>query len=93
MSRPVTDAEGNPVLCQEAVAARDALIEKLAALPPVQAALDQILHRFGGEAVAEVTGRSRRVLAYRRCIRRAPGAAQPAGLGQPRRDRRLHGGR
>ena len=38
------------------------LIEKLAALPPVQAALDQILHRFGGEAVAEVTGRSRRVL-------------------------------
>ena len=62
MSRPVTDAEGNPVLCQEAVAARDALIEKLAALPPVQAALDQILHRFGGEAVAEVTGRSRRVL-------------------------------
>ena len=62
MSRPVTDAEGNPVLCQEAVAARDALIEKLAALPPVQAALDQILHRFGGEAVAEITGRSRRVL-------------------------------
>ena len=62
MSRPVTDTEGNPVLCQEAVAARDALIEKLAALPPVQAALDQILHRFGGEAVAEVTGRSRRVL-------------------------------
>ena len=44
------------------MAARDALIEKLAALPPVQAALDQILHRFGGEAVAEVTGRSRRVL-------------------------------
>ena len=39
MSRPVTDAEGTPVLCQEAVAARDALIEKLAALPPVQAAL------------------------------------------------------
>ena len=62
MSRPVTDAEGNQVLCQEAVAARDSLIEKLAALPPVQAALDQILHRFGGEAVAEVTGRSRRVL-------------------------------
>ena len=53
---------GQPGLCQEAVAARDALIEKLAALPPVQAALDQILHRFGGEAVAEVTGRSRRVL-------------------------------
>ena len=62
MSRPVTGPDGNPVLCREAVAARDALIEKLAAMPPVQAALDQILHRFGHEAVAEVTGRSRRVL-------------------------------
>ena len=62
MSRPVTGTDGNPVLCPEAVAARDALIEKLAAMPPVQSALDQILHRFGHEAVAEVTGRSRRVL-------------------------------
>ena len=62
MSRPVFDDDGNPVLSQEAVVARDALIERLAALPPVPAALDQILHRFGHEAVAEVTGRSRRVL-------------------------------
>ena len=62
MSRPVFDDDGNPVLCQEAVARRDALIEKLAALPPVQSALDQIVHRFGHDAVAEVTGRSRRVL-------------------------------
>ena len=62
LSRPVFDDDGNPVLSQEAVAARDALIERLAALPPVPAALDQILHHFGHEAVAEVTGRSRRVL-------------------------------
>ena len=62
MSRPVYDADGNPVLCQEAIARRDALIEKLAALPPVPAALDQIVQRFGHDAVAEVTGRSRRVL-------------------------------
>ena len=62
MSRPVFNDDGNPVLCQEAVARRDALIEKLAALPPVQSALDQIVHRFGHDAVAEVTGRSRRVL-------------------------------
>ena len=62
MSRPVYDDDGNPVLSQEAVAARDALIEQLAALPPVPAALDQLLHHFGHEAVAEVTGRSRRVL-------------------------------
>ena len=62
LSRPVHDDDGNPVLSQEAVAARDALIERLAALPAVPAALDQLLHHFGHEAVAEVTGRSRRVL-------------------------------
>ena len=62
MSRPVFDGDGNPVQCQEALAARVELIGKLASLPPVSAALDQILHRFGHDAVAEVTGRSRRVL-------------------------------
>ena len=62
MSRPVFDGDGNPVQCQEALAARDELIGKLASLPLVPAALDQIVHRFGHDAVAEVTGRSRRVL-------------------------------
>ena len=62
MSRPVFDADNNPVLCQEALAKRDALIQKLGALPPVQSALDQLVHRFGHDAVAEITGRSRRVL-------------------------------
>ena len=62
MSRPVFDAHNNPVLCQEALAKRDALIQKLGALPPVQSALDQLIHRFGHDAVAEITGRSRRVL-------------------------------
>ncbi len=62
MSRPATDDDGNPVICREAEEQRDALIEKLAALPPVPTALDQIVQKFGHEAVAEVTGRSRRVL-------------------------------
>ncbi|MDE0032223.1 MAG: strawberry notch family protein [Deltaproteobacteria bacterium] len=62
MSRPAVDADGNPVLCQEALAQRDALIERLASLPPVHTALDQIIQHFGHEAVAEVTGRSRRVV-------------------------------
>jgi C-terminal domain on Strawberry notch homologue len=44
---------------------RDRLIEKLASLPPVHGALDQIVQRFGTEMVAEVTGRSRRII--RRC--------------------------
>ncbi|MEJ0094079.1 MAG: strawberry notch family protein [Methylocella sp.] len=73
---PFTDSEGNlssrpvyrdgqPVQCREAVARRDRLIEKLASLPPVHGALDQIVQRFGTELVAEVTGRSRRII--RRC--------------------------
>ena len=62
LSRPARDADGNPVICKEAEDRRDALIEKLAALPPVSTALDQIVQHFGHEAVAEVTGRSRRVL-------------------------------
>ncbi len=62
LSRPATDADGNPIVCKEAEDRRDALIEKLAALPPVPTALDQIVQHFGHEAVAEVTGRSRRVL-------------------------------
>ncbi len=62
LSRPARDDDGNPVICREAEDRRDALIEKLAALPPVPTALDQIVQHFGHEAVAEVTGRSRRVL-------------------------------
>ena len=60
-SRPVY-RDGNPVECRDAVERRDRLIEHLAALPPVQGALDQIVQRFGTEHVAEVTGRSRRIV-------------------------------
>ena len=70
---PFTDSEGNmssrpvfrdgqPVESREAVARRDRLIEKLASLPPVPGALDQIVQRFGTDIVAEVTGRSRRIV-------------------------------
>ena len=61
-SRPAYDTDGNPVISREAVERRDRMIEHLASLPPVQGALDQILHRFGAETVAEVTGRSRRIV-------------------------------
>lgn len=70
---PFTDSEGNlssravfrdgqPVESREAVARRTALIEQLASLPPVPGALDQIVQRFGTDTVAEVTGRSRRIV-------------------------------
>ena len=62
LSRPAYDADGNPVISREAVERRVRMIEHLASLPPVQGALDQILHRFGTDLVAEVTGRSRRIL-------------------------------
>ncbi|MCG7509365.1 strawberry notch family protein [Mesorhizobium retamae] len=60
-SRPVY-RDGQPVESREAVARRDRLIERLASLPPVPGALDQIVQRFGTDVVAEVTGRSRRIV-------------------------------
>ncbi len=60
-SRPVT-RDGQPVESREAVARRDELIERLASLPAVPGALDQIVQRFGTDIVAEVTGRSRRIV-------------------------------
>lgn len=64
-SRPVQDENGVPVLNREAVRRRDQMIEKLAALPPVPGALDQIVQHFGTDMVAEVTGRSRRIVPKR----------------------------
>ena len=97
---PFTDSEGNlssrpvyrdgqPVESREAVARRDRLIEKLASLPPVPGALDQIVQRFGTDMVAEVTGRSRRVIRKgdRLMVENRAGSANLA------RDRRLHGRR
>lgn len=60
-SRPVF-RDGQPVESREAVAHRGELIERLASLPPVPGALDQLVQRFGTDLVAEVTGRSRRVV-------------------------------
>ena len=102
---PFTDSEGNlssrpvyrdgqPVQCREAVARRDRLIEKLASLPPVHGALDQIVQRFGTDLVAEVTGRSRRIIRKTRIgRRRSPRRREPRRFGQSRRDAGVHGRR
>jgi hypothetical protein len=87
-SRPVF-SDGEPVQCRDAVARRDRLIEHLAALPPVQGALDQIVQRFGTDVVAEVTGRSRRIVHKDE----PPVCRGPPRLGQPRRGAGLHGRR
>ncbi|MYK87839.1 MAG: methylase, partial [Acidobacteria bacterium] len=64
-SRPVQDKDGNPVQSVEAVRIRDDLIRRLGLLPPIGSALDQIVQHFGDEAVAEITGRSRRIVRIR----------------------------
>jgi predicted RNA methylase len=80
LSRPAVDADGNPVISREAVERRDRMIEHLASLPPVQGALDQLLHRFGTDLVAEVTGRSRRIVRRgdRLCVENRPASANYA---------------
>lgn len=64
-SEPMSDEFGAPVLCRSALAAREAMIEQLCALPPIATALDAIIERFGVDAVAEVTGRTRRLIVGR----------------------------
>ena len=61
-SRPVLDADGNPVRSRQAEQLRNQMIEHLGSLDPVQGALDQIIQHFGTDVVAEVTGRSRRIV-------------------------------
>tara|TARA_R110002126_G_scaffold185860_1_gene334458 strand:+ start:8159 stop:12427 length:4269 start_codon:yes stop_codon:yes gene_type:complete len=76
-SRPAFDAEGNPIQCKAALAARDRMIEQLATLDPVPGALDQIIQHFGTDKVAEVTGRSRRIVRKdeRLCVESRPPSA------------------
>lgn len=64
-ARPVV-VDGNIVECREALARRQAMIERLAALPAMPGALDQIVQHFGPDRVAEVTGRSRRIVPRQR---------------------------
>ena len=83
-----------PVICREAEDRRDALIEKLAALPPVPhgARPDRAAFRARGRRGGSPAARG----AY--CVSamprgERPRAAQPAGVRQSRRDRRVHGRR
>lgn len=61
-SRIVKDANGSPVENREAAAMRDALLERLGALKVPGNPLDMIVEEIGPDMVAEVTGRSRRVI-------------------------------
>jgi predicted RNA methylase len=61
-SRPMWDEAGNPVHNPQAEAARADLIEHICAMPPIPTALDALLEHYGVTVVAEVTGRSKRLV-------------------------------
>ncbi|MBI1684214.1 strawberry notch-like NTP hydrolase domain-containing protein [Caulobacter hibisci] len=71
--------DGAPVLSQRALGLRDELVAHLACLPAVPGVLDALLEALGPDLVAEITGRSRRVVQRdgRRLVeRRAASAAR-----------------
>lgn len=58
----VTDEAGNPVQCQEALRMKERLLTGLSTLRLPENPLDQIVNHFGETAVAELTGRTRRLI-------------------------------
>lgn len=72
--------DGVPVMSQEALRLKEELILKLACLPAVPSMLDALLNELGPEEVAEVTGRSRRVVQRngRRFVERRSASANKA---------------
>ena len=72
--------DGRPVLSQEALRLREELVTHLACLPAVPGVLDQVLDALGADHVAEITGRSRRVIQRdgRRVVERRGASAAKA---------------
>lgn len=60
--RPVVDSKGKPVENKAAVAARDRLIEELQSIRVPNGPVDYLMEHLGAEKIAEVTGRSKRIL-------------------------------
>lgn len=56
--RPAVDSEGKPVIDQQAVRMRDALIDRLDSIRFPDSPLDTIIKHFGIANVAEITGRT-----------------------------------
>jgi predicted RNA methylase len=54
--------DGRPAVSREALERREFLLTRMACLPAVPGVLDAVLDAFGTDAVAEITGRSRRVV-------------------------------
>lgn len=60
--RPSLDSKGNPVVNREAVAMREKLLSELGSIRVPDGPLEILMNHFGVDAVAENTGRNRRVV-------------------------------
>jgi len=61
-SRPVLDGEGNMVVNPDALAMRDELLDKIGAIKVPDGPMEILFNEFGTDMVAEITGRTRRVV-------------------------------
>ena len=59
---PVRDGKGNPVQSKEALRMKQEVIDGLSALELPENPLDQLVNHFGERNVAELTGRTRRLI-------------------------------
>ncbi|MBT7307022.1 MAG: hypothetical protein HN842_02325, partial [Gammaproteobacteria bacterium] len=78
-SRPVTDSDGNAVENPQAVAMRDRLLMEIGTLQVPEGPLEQLINHFGSDAVAEITGRKRRL------VRKPDGSAVIEKLGEAKK--------
>lgn len=64
-SRLALDSNGKPIINKQALRMKEALIEQLNEISIPEGPLDMLLNHFGADQVAEITGRSGRVLTVR----------------------------
>ena len=82
---PIADLDGAPIPVPTNQALRISPLARLPGLPPMPSALEQILNAFGPTTVAEITGRSARVVNTAEGPRCASSAARrPCARSSPR---------
>jgi hypothetical protein len=82
ISVPVLDANGDPVENKEAVAMRDELLDGLSKFDIPENPLDQIINYFGVDNVAELTGRTKRLLTDKKTGKKTYKARTSKGISQ-----------
>src|SRR5262249_31367505 len=80
----VKDKDGNPVESREALRMKQALLDGLSSLHLPENPLDQIVNHFSEGAVAEITGRARRLVRDGATGKRAYKKRAPEGVAMDR---------